>query len=392
MLVTVSDKKIGVDANSDGIIDYYNADVISAQDYYPFGQLMPGRQYGTKGRYLFNGKEQDPEAKGTGTQYDYGLRIYDPRLGKFLSVDPLAVKYPFYSPYAFAGNDVIRCIDLDGAEPTSKTEAWKDRKFRSKASSIDVYDKVNHQVFSAHLVNDPNTGKSWIVADDGQGQNKNFYLRNDNGSANSIEYYVENGRTYLHNGHFALFETQNQKEARFGKEIADGFGIALFGLAGGISAAFAAPVAAPIALKTFGGSAALRGVAGGADGLIQYAQNIPEYGAGFKNLSNINIASIGANIAAPGSAGILASSLMGNGLTTTLQGGYQGIGSKKADYSNMSVNAILSVGGGKLGNGLDKAFSKYLKAGEITSNAASNLISESVSGAAQKIVEMDKKY
>jgi hypothetical protein len=42
VLVTVSDKKIGVDANSDGTIDYYTADVISAQDYYPGGMLMPG--------------------------------------------------------------------------------------------------------------------------------------------------------------------------------------------------------------------------------------------------------------------------------------------------------------------------------------------------------------
>src|SRR5690606_130645 len=68
VLVTVSDKKIGHD-NGSGVIDYYTADVVSAQDYYPFGQLQPGRQYGTLGRYGFNGKEQDPETKGTGTQY-----------------------------------------------------------------------------------------------------------------------------------------------------------------------------------------------------------------------------------------------------------------------------------------------------------------------------------
>lgn len=32
------------------------------------------------------------------------MRIYDPRVGKFLSVDPLAKQYPFYTPYQFAGN------------------------------------------------------------------------------------------------------------------------------------------------------------------------------------------------------------------------------------------------------------------------------------------------
>jgi hypothetical protein len=45
------------------------------------------------------------------------MRIYDPRLGRFLSVDPLAIKYPYYTPYQFAGNTPIIAIDLDGEEP-----------------------------------------------------------------------------------------------------------------------------------------------------------------------------------------------------------------------------------------------------------------------------------
>ena len=79
----------------------------------PFWMTEPGRQFSTANyRYGFNGKENDPETK---TQ-DYGLRIYDPRLGKFLSVDPLAADYPWNSLYAFAENDVLRCVDLDGGE------------------------------------------------------------------------------------------------------------------------------------------------------------------------------------------------------------------------------------------------------------------------------------
>lgn len=67
-------------------------------------------------RYGFNGKENDNEVKGEGNQQDYGMRVYDPRLGRFLSVDPLTKKYPWNSTYAFAENDVIGNIDLDGAE------------------------------------------------------------------------------------------------------------------------------------------------------------------------------------------------------------------------------------------------------------------------------------
>ncbi len=49
-------------------------------------------------------------------QYDYGFRIYDARLGKFLSVDPLFKSFPWYTPYQFAGNKPINSIDLDGLE------------------------------------------------------------------------------------------------------------------------------------------------------------------------------------------------------------------------------------------------------------------------------------
>lgn len=78
---------------------------------------MPGRSYiGNAYRYGFNGKEKDDEVKGNGAQYDYGFRIFDPRIGRFLSVDPLTMSYPFYTPYQFAGNKPIWAVDLDGLE------------------------------------------------------------------------------------------------------------------------------------------------------------------------------------------------------------------------------------------------------------------------------------
>ena len=87
--------------------------------YYSFGMQMPDRTFSVANggyRFGFNGKEMDNEVSGQGNQYDYGFRIYNPRLGKFLSVDPLTQSYPWYTPYQFAGNKVIRFIDLDGLE------------------------------------------------------------------------------------------------------------------------------------------------------------------------------------------------------------------------------------------------------------------------------------
>ncbi len=79
-----------------------------------FGSTMPGRNYQSSSsyRYGFNGKENDLES---GTQ-DYGMRIYNPALSKFLSVDPISVKYPELTPYQFASNRPIDGIDLDGLE------------------------------------------------------------------------------------------------------------------------------------------------------------------------------------------------------------------------------------------------------------------------------------
>jgi RHS repeat-associated protein len=123
VLVTVSDKKIA-HYNANGVIDYYTADVVTANDYYPGGMLMPGRKYSSTSsyRYGFNGKENDNEVKGEGNQQDYGMRIYDPRLVRFLSTDPLTAKYPELTPYQFASNRPIDGVDLDGTEWASQSE------------------------------------------------------------------------------------------------------------------------------------------------------------------------------------------------------------------------------------------------------------------------------
>jgi len=79
---------------------------------------MPNRGYTASAnyRYGFNGKENDNEVKGTANEQDYGMRVYDPRLGRFLSVDPIAKNYPQLTPYQFASNRPADGTDLDGRE------------------------------------------------------------------------------------------------------------------------------------------------------------------------------------------------------------------------------------------------------------------------------------
>lgn len=79
---------------------------------------MPGRDTTFKNsyRYGFNGKGMDNESYGQGDEYDYGMRVYNPRIARFFSADPLSYKYPFLAPYQYASNCPITGIDQDGLE------------------------------------------------------------------------------------------------------------------------------------------------------------------------------------------------------------------------------------------------------------------------------------
>ncbi|MBS4039929.1 MAG: hypothetical protein KGZ81_04950, partial [Flavobacteriales bacterium] len=81
----------------------------------PFGETMAEQRSYTgnfNNRWKFNGKELDEE---TGLYY-YGARFYNPSTSIWLSVDPLAEKYPGISSYAYVANNPINAIDPDGRD------------------------------------------------------------------------------------------------------------------------------------------------------------------------------------------------------------------------------------------------------------------------------------
>ncbi|MBP6303040.1 MAG: hypothetical protein KBB37_05200 [Bacteroidia bacterium] len=95
---------------------------MQATDYSAFGVILEDREYYAtitttdKYRYGFNGKEADNETCGDGNEYDYGARVYDARLGRWLSCEPLQMKYPYLSPYCFASNTPSLFLDIDGKD------------------------------------------------------------------------------------------------------------------------------------------------------------------------------------------------------------------------------------------------------------------------------------
>jgi RHS repeat-associated protein len=113
VLAVVSDRKLPLHSGS--TVTGCQADVHAHSDYYPFRMLMEGRTGSAEGyRFGFNGKESDNEVYGPGHAVSYQYRVQDARLGRFLSVDPLAPKYPQHSPYAFSENRVIDAVELEG--------------------------------------------------------------------------------------------------------------------------------------------------------------------------------------------------------------------------------------------------------------------------------------
>ncbi|MFZ4798288.1 MAG: RHS repeat domain-containing protein [Bacteroidia bacterium] len=99
---------------------------------YLYSKPTKGLQgYGLGYRFHFNGKEKDSEGMGGGgSTYDYGFRIYNVQLGRFLSIDPLTKSYPGLTPYQYASNTPIWAMDIDGLEAWVATQKWNpdDRK------------------------------------------------------------------------------------------------------------------------------------------------------------------------------------------------------------------------------------------------------------------------
>ncbi|WP_165761310.1 hypothetical protein, partial [Niastella koreensis] len=88
---TISDKKFGVPSAGSSLIAYYEPDIVTAQDYYPFGMMsrvaLPNSNVPYK--FGFNGQEMNNDVKGgLGNSYTAQYWEYDSRIGRRWNLDP----------------------------------------------------------------------------------------------------------------------------------------------------------------------------------------------------------------------------------------------------------------------------------------------------------------
>ena len=90
--------------------EHGNAEEVN--DYYAFGGLMSTSSRQSVQPYKYNGKELD--RKGGLDWYDYGARMYDAALGRFMKTDRFSEKYVSLSPYQYGANNPVNNIDVNG--------------------------------------------------------------------------------------------------------------------------------------------------------------------------------------------------------------------------------------------------------------------------------------
>ena len=127
------------DSDGNGSIDP-STEIIEEKNYYPFGLEHKGYNNvvnGTEHPYKYNGMEHQEELGLN--MYDYGARNYDPAIGRWWQIDPLAEQMRRFSPYNFAWNNPVYFIDPDGmfAQPFTELFDTKGKKIGEDANGDD---------------------------------------------------------------------------------------------------------------------------------------------------------------------------------------------------------------------------------------------------------------
>lgn len=140
--VVVSDKRISV-CDEYLEVAYFKAEVLSAMDYYPFGMMMPDRQWyagsdSSSYSFGFGGQLKDDEVSGVGNSYTAEFWQYDSRLGRRFNVDPLSLSWE--SPYLCYHNSPLYFNNITGLSGESPGGEPKEGDYDESTNSVYGFD------------------------------------------------------------------------------------------------------------------------------------------------------------------------------------------------------------------------------------------------------------
>lgn len=199
---------IRLDTNSNGTVWFDDVsikradgktEIVDNNDYYPFGMKHAGGftlTGNSANKIKYNGKELQDELELN--MYDYGARNYDPAIGRWFNIDPLAEKHKSWSPYNYTINNPLSHIDPDGRDIENITGGVRftgedaKKAFTSIKNQIDKKEKIK----GIHFVKEADTPNIYRHTLNSFRKGKPNVLHYDSNKAHQAERRKESLKNY----------------------------------------------------------------------------------------------------------------------------------------------------------------------------------------------------